>query len=197
MKDRKLLNIELGRVTAEEYRKLPDSGIEIILDNIRSAHNVGSVFRSADSFKADKVWLCGICATPPSAEIHKSALGAEFSVEWGYEKDTLSLVKRLKEEGYTVLSVEQTVNSVMLDKFKPETGRKYALVFGNEVDGVQQEVVDASDGVLEIPQYGTKHSLNISVSAGIVLWHIQRPERNDELILIRMDPILLQRPLAP
>lgn len=172
MKDRKLLNIELGRVTAEEYRKLPDSGIEIILDNIRSAHNVGSVFRSADSFKADKVWLCGICATPPSAEIHKSALGAEFSVECGYEKDTLSLVKRLKEEGYTVLSVEQTVNSVMLDKFKPETGRKYALVFGNEVDGVQQEVVDASDGVLEIPQYGTKHSLNISVSAGIVLWHI-------------------------
>lgn len=172
MKDRKLLNIELGRVTAEEYRKLPDSGIEIILDNIRSAHNVGSVFRSADSFKADKVWLCGICATPPSAEIHKSALGAEFSVEWGYEKDTLSLVKRLKEEGYTVLSVEQTVNSVMLNKFKPETGRKYALVFGNEVDGVQQEVVDASDGVLEIPQYGTKHSLNISVSAGIVLWHI-------------------------
>lgn len=172
MKDRKLLNIELGRVTAEEYRKLPDSGIEIILDNIRSAHNVGSVFRSADSFKADKVWLCGICATPPSAEIHKSALGAEFSVEWGYEKDTLSLVKRLKEEGYTVLSVEQTVNSVMLDKFKPETGRKYALVFGNEVDGVQQEVVDDSDGVLEIPQYGTKHSLNISVSAGIVLWHI-------------------------
>lgn len=172
MKDRKLLNIELGRVTAEEYRKLPDSGIEIILDNIRSAHNVGSVFRSADSFKADKVWLCGICATPPSAEIHKSALGAEFSVEWGYEKDTLSLVKRLKEEGYTVLSVEQTVNSVMLDKFKPETGRKYALVFGNEVDGVQQEVVDASDGALEIPQYGTKHSLNISVSAGIVLWHI-------------------------
>ncbi len=172
MKDRKLLNIELGRVTAEEYRKLPDSGIEIILDNIRSAHNVGSVFRSADSFKADKVWLCGICATPPSAEIHKSALGAEFSVEWGYEKDTLSLVKRLKEEGYTILSVEQTVNSVMLDKFKPETGRKYALVFGNEVDGVQQEVVDASDGVLEIPQYGTKHSLNISVSAGIVLWHI-------------------------
>lgn len=172
MKDRKLLNIELGRVTAEEYRKLPDSGIEIILDNIRSAHNVGSVFRSADSFKADKVWLCGICATPPSAEIHKSALGAEFSVEWGYEKDTLSLVKRLKEEGYTVLSVEQTVNSVMLDKFKPETGRKYALVFGNEVDGVQQEVVDASDGVLEIPQYGTKHSLNISVSTGIVLWHI-------------------------
>lgn len=173
MKDRKLLNIELGRVTAEQYKELPDSGVSIVLDNIRSAHNVGSVFRSADSFKADKVWLCGICATPPSAEIHKSALGAEFSVEWEYEKDTLSLVRRLKEEGYTVLSVEQTVNSIKLDKFIPEKGRRYALVLGNEVDGVQQTVVDASDGVLEIPQYGTKHSLNISVTAGIVLWHFR------------------------
>lgn len=173
MKDRKLLNIELGRVTPEQYRELPESGISVILDNIRSAHNVGSVFRSADSFKADKVWLCGICSTPPSAEIHKSALGAEFSVEWEYEKDTLALVRRLKEEGYTILSVEQTVNSIMLDKFVPEKGRRYALVFGNEVDGVQQDVVDASDGVLEIPQFGTKHSLNISVSAGIVLWHFK------------------------
>lgn len=173
MKDRKLLNIELGRVTPEQYRELPESGISVILDNIRSAHNVGSVFRSADSFKADKVWLCGICSTPPSAEIHKSALGAEFSVEWKYEKDTLALVSRLKKEGYTILSVEQTVNSIMLDKFVPEKGRRYALVFGNEVEGVQQDVVDASDGVLEIPQFGTKHSLNISVSAGIVLWHFK------------------------
>ena len=173
MKDRKLLNIELGRVTPEQYRELPESGISVILDNIRSAHNVGSVFRSADSFKADKVWLCGICSTPPSAEIHKSALGAEFSVEWEYEKDTLALVRRLKEEGWTILSVEQTVNSIMLDKFVPEKGHRYALVFGNEVDGVQQDVVDASDGVLEIPQFGTKHSLNISVSAGIVLWHFK------------------------
>lgn len=173
MKDRKLLNIELGRVTPEQYRELPESGISVILDNIRSAHNVGSVFRSADSFKADKVWLCGICSTPPSAEIHKSALGAEFSVEWEYEKDTLALVTRLKKEGYTILSVEQTVNSIMLDKFVPEKGRRYALVFGNEVEGVQQDVVDASDGVLEIPQFGTKHSLNISVSAGIVLWHFK------------------------
>ena len=173
MKDRKLLNIELGRVTPEQYRDLPESGISVILDNIRSAHNVGSVFRSADSFKADKVWLCGICSTPPSAEIHKSALGAEFSVEWEYEKDTLALVRRLKEEGWTILSVEQTVNSIMLDKFIPEKGRRYALVFGNEVDGVQQDVVDASDGVLEIPPFGTKHSLNISVSAGIVLWHFK------------------------
>ena len=159
-------------------RDLKKKEISINLDTLEPDYEIPEEKKKlvselkASAKKADKVWLCGICATPPSAEIHKSALGAEFSVEWGYEKDTLSLVKRLKEEGYTVLSVEQTVNSVMLDKFKPETGRKYALVFGNEVDGVQQEVVDASDGVLEIPQYGTKHSLNISVSAGIVLWHI-------------------------
>lgn len=171
MKNRKLLNIELGRVTPEEYKALPESGISIVLDNIRSAHNVGSVFRSADSFKADKIWLCGICATPPSAEIHKSALGAEFSVEWEHVADTMDAIRRLHEEGYTVLSVEQAVDSISLDKFVPEKGGKYALVFGNEVDGVQQQVVDASDGVLEIPQFGTKHSLNISVTAGIVLWH--------------------------
>lgn len=173
MKNRKLLNIELGRVTAEEYRNLPESGISIILDNIRSAHNVGSVFRSGDSFKADKIWLCGICATPPSAEIHKSALGAEFSVEWEYAADTLTLVKQLRNEGYTVLSIEQAVGSVSLDKFIPEKGKKYALIFGNEVEGVQQDVVDESDGVIEIPQFGTKHSLNISVTAGIVLWHFR------------------------
>ncbi len=173
MKNRKLLNIELGRVTTEEYRNLPESGISIILDNIRSAHNVGSVFRSGDSFKADKIWLCGICATPPSAEIHKSALGAEFSVEWEYAADTLTLVKQLRNEGYTVLSIEQAVGSVSLDKFIPEKGKKYALIFGNEVEGVQQDVVDESDGVIEIPQFGTKHSLNISVTAGIVLWHFR------------------------
>lgn len=173
MKNRKLLNIELGRVTAEEYKSLPESGISIILDNIRSAHNVGSVFRSGDSFKADKIWLCGICATPPSAEIHKSALGAEFSVEWEYAADTLALVKRLRNEGYTVLSIEQAVGSISLNNFTPEKGKKYALIFGNEVEGVQQDVVDESDGVIEIPQFGTKHSLNISVTAGIVLWHFR------------------------
>ncbi len=173
MKNRKLLNIELGRVSADEYKKLPDSGISIILDNIRSAHNVGSVFRSGDSFKADKIWLCGICATPPSAEIHKSALGAEFSVEWEYAEDTLALVKRLHNEGYTILSIEQAVDSISLDKFVPEKGKKYALIFGNEVEGVQQTVVDESDDVIEIPQFGTKHSLNISVTAGIILWHFR------------------------
>lgn len=186
-KDRKLLNIELGRVSSEKYRELPDSGIVVVLDNVRSAHNVGSVFRTSDSFKVDKVFLCGICPVPPSAEIHKSGLGAEDSVGWEHCEDTMVAVERLKNEGYTIVSVEQTVNSVKLDRFRPyatqesaaETSniglipsKKYALIFGNEVDGVSQEVVDASDFSLEIPQFGMKHSLNISVSAGVVLWHL-------------------------
>ena len=188
-KDRKLLNIELGRVSAEEYRDLPDSGVVVVLDNVRSAHNVGSVFRTSDSFKVDRVFLCGICPAPPSAEIHKSGLGAEESVAWEQHKDTMEAVEMLRKEGYVIVSVEQTVNSVKLDKFRPYGGqesvvgahrtdssesgpaRKYALIFGNEVDGVSQEVVDASDFSLEIPQFGMKHSLNISVSAGVVLWH--------------------------
>ena len=173
MSDRKLLNIELGRISAQEYKHLPKSGTVLVLDNIRSAHNVGSAFRTADSFKVDKVWLCGICAVPPSAEIHKSALGAEYSVDWEHADDTLEVVERLKAEGYVVISAEQTVGSVMLDSFVPEKGRKYAIVFGNEVSGVRQDVVDASDMVLEIPQYGTKHSLNVSVSIGVVLWHFR------------------------
>lgn len=173
MNNRKLLNIELGRVSASEYKELPDSGVVIVLDNIRSAHNVGSAFRSADSFKVDKVWLCGICAVPPSAEIHKSALGAEDSVEWEHVNDTMEAIHRLKEEGYIIVSAEQTTDSVMLDKFIPEKGAKYAIVFGNEVNGVAQEVVDASDMALEIPQFGTKHSLNVSVSVGVILWHFR------------------------
>ena len=173
MKDRKLLNIELGRVSAGQYKDLPPSGIAVVLDNIRSAHNVGSAFRSSDAFKIDRIWLCGICATPPSAEIHKSALGAEDSVPWTYAADTLEAVRALKAEGYTVVSVEQTVRSVSLNAFRPEPGTKYALVFGNEVDGVQQDVVDACDFSLEIPQWGTKHSLNVSVSVGVILWHFR------------------------
>ena len=173
MTNRKLLNIELGRVSAQEYKELPESGLVLVLDNIRSAHNVGSAFRTADSFKADKVWLCGICAVPPSAEIHKSALGAEDSVEWEHVDDTMDAIARLKADGYTIVSAEQTVGSVMLDRFVHEPGRKYALVFGNEVAGVRQDVVDASDIVVEIPQYGTKHSLNVSVSIGVVLWHLR------------------------
>lgn len=173
MHNRKLLNIELGRVSTQEYKQLPESGVVLVLDNIRSAHNVGSAFRTADSFKIDKVWLCGICAVPPSAEIHKSALGAEDSVEWEHVKETMDAVRRLKEDGYTIVSAEQTVDSVMLDTFVPEADRKYAVVFGNEVAGVSQEVVDASDFALEIPQYGTKHSLNVSVSMGVILWHFK------------------------
>lgn len=171
--NRKLLNIELGRVSPSEYKSLPESGIVVVLDNIRSAHNVGSAFRTADSFKADKVWLCGICAVPPSAEIHKSALGAEDSVAWEHCDDTMQAVEALRSDGYVIVSAEQTVDSVMLDGFVPEKGAKYAIVFGNEVSGVGQPVVDASDFSLEIPQFGTKHSLNVSVSIGVVLWHFR------------------------
>ena len=173
MSNRKLLNIELGRVTASEYKELPESGIVVVLDNIRSAHNVGSAFRTADSFKVDKVYLCGICAQPPSAEIHKSALGAEDSVEWEHFADTMDVVAKLKGEGYVIVSAEQAVSSVRLDQFRPSAGNKYAIVFGNEVAGVRQDVVDESDIVLEIPQYGTKHSLNVSVSVGVILWHFR------------------------
>lgn len=170
MKDRKLLNIELGRAKPSEYAALPPSGAVLVLDNIRSAHNVGSAFRTADAFHVDKVWLCGICACPPSAEIHKSALGAENSVPWEHVDDTLPLVGRLREEGYIIISVEQTEHAVQLPEFSAGEGEKYAFVFGNEVDGVRQDVVDASDFALEIPQFGTKHSLNVSVSVGVVLW---------------------------
>ncbi len=173
MKNRKLLNIELDRVSVEEYKELPETGLVVVLDNIRSAHNVGSAFRTSDSFKIDKVWLCGICAVPPSAEIHKSALGAEDSVAWEHVDDTLEAVRRLKAGGYTVVCAEQTVGSVMLDKFRPEPGAKYAVVFGNEVAGVRQDVVDEADFCLEIPQFGTKHSLNVSVSVGVILWHFR------------------------
>lgn len=175
---RKLLNIELGRIRPEEYASLPPSGVVLVLDNIRSAHNVGSIFRTADAFKVDKLWLCGICACPPSAEIHKSALGAEDSVPWEHRDDSLETVERLKAEGWTIVSLEQTEGAVQLQDFRPEKGRKYALILGNEVEGVRQDVVNASDFALEIPQFGTKHSLNVSVSAGVALWQFisQRPE---------------------
>lgn len=181
MGNRKLLNIELGRVSVQEYKELPESGVVLVLDNIRSAHNVGSAFRTADSFKVDKVFLCGICAVPPSAEIHKSALGAEYSVEWEHYDDTMDAVRQLKEDGYTIVSAEQAVSSVMLDDFIPQKDVKYALVFGNEVEGVRQDVVDTSDVVLEIPQYGTKHSLNVSVSVGVILWHMKLMTKTNDL----------------
>ena len=179
MKDRKLLNVELGRLSPEEYRTLrPQSGVVLVLDNVRSAHNVGSAFRTADAFGVDKVYLCGICPVPPSPELRKVALGAEESVPSEHVDDVVDLVRRLQADGYTVIAVEQTVHSVKLDGFRPAAGQRYALVFGNEVAGVQQEVVDASDFTLEIPQQGTKHSLNVSVSVGVVLWAlVQRMNR--------------------
>lgn len=185
MKDRKLLSIEMGRVSPDEYKELPQIGVVVVLDNIRSAHNVGSAFRTCDSFKIDKLWLCGICAVPPSAEIHKSALGAEGSVPWEHSDSTLDVVSHLRSVGYEIVSVEQTVNSVSLEKFSPEFAeeKKYALIFGNEVDGVDQAVVDASDMSLEIPQFGTKHSLNVSVSVGVVLWHFTLARLMDKSLL--------------
>lgn len=174
MKDRKLLNIELGRIRPDQYNEQPASGVVLVLDNIRSAHNVGSAFRTSDAFKVDKLFLCGICAVPPSAEIHKSALGAENTVPWERCDDTVKLVESLKDQGYTVISVEQTEKAVQLQEFNPQPDSRYALVFGNEVNGVSQEVVDASDLCLEIPQFGTKHSLNVSVSVGVVLWQFQK-----------------------
>lgn len=176
MGNRKLLNPELHRIDTDSFRALPTRGVAVVLDNIRSAHNVGSAFRTSDAFRTDALYLCGICACPPSAEIHKTALGAEDSVPWKHFADTLDAVAELRAKGYTIVSVEQTVGSVQLDSFTPEPGRKYALIFGNEVEGVRQDVVDASDLSLEIPQWGTKHSLNVSVSIGVVLWHF-RPER--------------------
>jgi len=170
MKDRKLLNVELGRMTPEQYRNKPESGIAVVLDNVRSAHNVGSAFRSADSFGADLVVLCGITATPPSADIHKSALGAEESVPWMHFDDTLQAVEYLREEGYTIASVEQTRGARELQDYRRGED-KVAFIFGNEVDGVRQDVVDSSDFALVIPQFGTKHSLNVSVTVGVVLYH--------------------------
>lgn len=176
MKDRKLLNMELGRISAQDYRNSrPHSGVVLVLDNVRSAHNVGSAFRTGDAFGVDKVYLGGICPVPPSPELRKVALGAEEVIPSEHVQDVEALVKRLQANGYKVIAVEQTQNSVKLDAFRPEEGAKYALIFGNEVDGVQQSVVDAADFALEIPQFGTKHSLNVSVSVGVVLWGLFHP----------------------
>ena len=172
---RKLSNSELNRPDLETFKAAPKRPVALVLDGIRSQHNIGSAFRSADAFAVEKVWLCGICAVPPTPEIHKSALGAEFSMDWEYAEDTLAVVERLRAEGYTIVSVEQAEGSVPLQDFTLEPGKRYALVFGNEVAGVRQDVVDASDLCLEIPQFGTKHSLNVSVSVGVVLWGLLHP----------------------
>jgi tRNA G18 (ribose-2'-O)-methylase SpoU len=170
LKYRKLKNNELDRIDASDFKEADKTPIIIILDNIRSLNNIGSVFRTADAFLIEKIYLCGITAKPPHKDIQKTALGATDSVAWEYAKDTLTLVNKLQSEGVFVASIEQAELSVDLQDFSLQAAQKYALVFGNEVKGVQQEVVSESDVVIEIPQYGTKHSLNISVSAGVVIW---------------------------
>ena len=167
---RKLTIEELQRMDVAEFKQSEKLPLVVVLDNVRSLHNVGSVFRTADAFRLERVVLCGITACPPSAEIHKTALGAEDSVDWTYYTDATDAVAALKAEGYTVFAVEQVEGSVLLPALTLDSTKRYAVVMGNEVKGVQQTVVDAADYALEIPQYGTKHSLNVSVTAGIVMW---------------------------
>lgn len=169
---RKLKNNELNRLSIEEFKASNKTPIVVILDNIRSLNNIGSVFRTSDAFLIEKIFLCGITATPPNKDIHKTALGATDSVSWEYHKDTSDVVKKLKKNDYKIISIEQAEQATMLQDFKTENNIKYAIIFGNEVKGVRQEIVDLSDYCIEIPQFGTKHSLNISVSAGIVLWEL-------------------------
>lgn len=170
--NRKLKITELNRISTEEFKEAEKLPLVVVLDNIRSLHNIGSVFRTSDAFRIECIYLCGITATPPHAEMHKTALGAEFTVDWKYVNNTVEAVDNLKKEGYTVYSVEQAEGSIMLNELTLDKNRKYAIVMGNEVKGVQQEVIDHSHGCIEIPQYGTKHSLNVSVTAGIVIWDL-------------------------
>nr|WP_298659873.1 RNA methyltransferase [uncultured Flavobacterium sp.] len=169
---RKLANAELERKSLSEFKAAQKTPIIVILDDIRSLHNIGSVFRTSDAFLIEKIYLCGITATPPNKEIHKTALGATETVVWEYAKDILSVIEKLKAENVHIWSIEQTENAVILNEFMPDAETKYALIFGNEVKGVSQEAINLSDGVIEIPQLGSKHSLNISVSAGIVIWDL-------------------------
>ena len=177
---RKITNEELGRPTAGEFAAMEKMPVAVVLDNVRSLQNVGAFFRTGDAFAVEHIALCGITAVPPNRDIHKTALGAELTVPWSYYETTEACIDRLHADGYEVLAVEQVEGAVPLDRFVPEPGRRYALVFGNEVDGVSQQVADRSDGALEIPQAGTKHSLNVAVSGGVVLWNFFcriRPKR--------------------
>lgn len=170
----KITNAELGRLTPQEYVTATKLPIVALLDNVRSANNVGSFFRTADAFGISELILCGITATPPSKEIHKTALSAELVVPWRYFISTLQAVAQLRAEGYVVVAVEQVHGAVSLENFRVESGSKFALVFGNEVEGVAQQVVAECDMAVEIPQRGTKHSLNVAVSGGVVLWELSR-----------------------
>ena len=171
---RKLKITELNRMTVDEFKQADKLPLVVVLDEVRSLHNIGSVFRTSDAFLVNRIYLCGITATPPHPEMHKTALGAEDTVGWIYKKHTLEAVEELHNEGYTVLAIEQVEGSTMLDNLSLDSDKKYAIVMGNEVKGVQQEVVNACDGCIEIPQYGTKHSLNVSVTTGIVLWEFAK-----------------------
>jgi|SRR5690554_618662 len=170
MKRRKLKLEELNRITIDEFREAEKIPLIVVLDNVRSQNNIGSVFRTSDAFRVEEIILCGITATPPNTEIHKTALGAEDSVKWRYFEDTITAIKKLKAEGFTICSIEQAENSIKLDTMQADKMKKYAVILGHEVHGVQQEVVNLSDYCIEIPQFGTKHSLNVSVTAGIVIW---------------------------
>lgn len=167
---KKLTILDLNRISKDEFKEADKIPLIVVLDNVRSLNNIGSVFRTSDAFLVEAIWLCGISSPPPNPEIHKTALGAEDSVSWEYFEDTHVAVDKLKEAGYTVYSVEQVENSIMLDNVQLDRDKKYAVIMGNEVKGVQQTVVDKCDGCIEIPQFGTKHSLNVSVTAGLIIW---------------------------
>jgi tRNA G18 (ribose-2'-O)-methylase SpoU len=170
---RKLKITELNRLSTADFKQAKKIPLIVVLDNVRSLHNVGSVFRTSDAFLLEAVYLCGITATPPHAEIHKTALGAEDSVDWKYFENALDAVGELKQKAYHIVAIEQAENSISLDKFIPRD-KKYALILGNEVKGIEQGVMDACDSCIEIPQWGTKHSLNVSVAAGITIWEIAK-----------------------
>lgn len=172
---RKLLNKELERKTVEEFRKSQKSPFVIVLDNVRSQSNVGSIFRTADAFAVEAIYLCGITATPPHREIRKTALGATEAVDWKYFPNTPDAVKSLRDMGYKIIAIEQAEGSIELDKFRKEPDTRYALVFGHEISGVDQDILNNCDACIEIPQFGTKHSFNIAISTGIVLWELNRP----------------------
>lgn len=176
---RKLKITELKRLSIDEFKNVRKLPLVVVLDDVRSLHNIGSVFRTSDAFCVECIYLCGITAVPPHPEIHKTALGAEFTINWTYMKSTVDAVEQLKKSGYTVYAIEQAEGSLMLNELSLDTTLKYAVVFGNEVKGVKQEVIDCTDGCIEIPQYGTKHSLNVSVAAGIVIWDFDNKLRVD------------------
>jgi tRNA G18 (ribose-2'-O)-methylase SpoU len=170
---------ELNRKTTEEFKSAAKNPFVLVLDNVRSQNNIGSIFRTADAFLAEAIYLCGITSVPPNKEIHKTALGATDSVHWEYEKETIDVIRRLKKNNYFIVAFEQVEGSKSLQLFKPESGKKYALVFGHEVHGIQQEILNVCDLCIEIPQFGTKHSLNIAVSAGIAIWEFFRQLKQD------------------